>query len=114
MVNSTRFIKKRMYRRCPTPALVGDYVFTLLEATGGSRERSQLDCLWRDWPQVVGEDMAALVRPAGYRGSTLLLAVEDSMQMQEARMQGGTLLEQVNDYLKKDYFQKIKIILQPS
>lgn len=106
-------LKKNKFRRPDSrPILVGSYIFTLLESMGGSRERSRLDSLWKNWEQVAGEEIASLTTPLGHHGATLLLGAEDAMAIQEGRMMSEEILARVNGFLKTQYFTQLKISLK--
>lgn len=68
--------------------------------------------MWRRWPEVVGADIAELVKPVGRRGTTLLLVVEDSLVMQEMSYYAPALLEQVNAALGMPFFEKVQFELK--
>jgi hypothetical protein len=70
-----------------------------------------LSRLWRHWPEVVGPDIAALARPVGRRGTTLLLGTEDHMVAQELTMYAPALLEQANAFLGMNFFDKVRVDL---
>lgn len=103
---------KTIRRKSSSPMLVGESIFRLLEAMGGNRERSRFADLWENWRDVVGEELAELAGPLGYDGHTLILRAEDGMAIQEARMRGEEFLECANSYLRKTYFDKLKIDLK--
>jgi hypothetical protein len=67
--------------------------------------------LWRDWPDVVGPQIAELARPLGHRRTTLIIGVEDSMVMQEMNLYAPALIEQANDYLGMKFFDKVQLEL---
>lgn len=73
--------------------------------------RYHLSRLWRDWPQVVGEHIAQVARPIGHRGTTLIIGVEDHMIAQELTMYAPALLEQANDFLGMNFFDKVRVDL---
>lgn len=103
---------KAIRRKSSSPILVGESIFSLLEAMGGSRERSNFAELWENWRDAAGEELAELAAPLGYDGHTLILCSEDGMAIQEARMRGEEFLECANTYLRTEYFEKLKIVLK--
>lgn len=105
------FLKKINKRPDSEPVSVGEFIFTLLETMGGSRERARLNELWTNWAEVLGEDLAALASPMGYHGTVLLIGADDAMAIQELSLQAEEILERVNGFLKKEYFVKIKFQL---
>lgn len=96
-------------RKNSEPIPVGDCVFALLEAMGGSKERSRLSGLWQAWPEVLGEDVAGTVEVLGHKNGILQLGVEDSMQMQEMLYQVEDILAKVNAFLGSAYFKDIRL-----
>jgi hypothetical protein len=67
--------------------------------------------LWRHWPEILGADMAAMIRPLGHRQSTMLLGATNSMVMQEFSYFAQNILDKANEFLGTAYFQEVKIEL---
>jgi hypothetical protein len=67
--------------------------------------------MWRHWPQILGPDIAAMVRPLGRRQETMLLGATNSMVMQEFSFFAQTILDKANTFLGTTYFQKVQIEL---
>ncbi len=67
--------------------------------------------LWRHWPQILGEDIAAMIRPLGHRQTTMLLGATNSMVMQEFSYFAQNILDKANEFLGNAYFQKVQIEL---
>lgn len=109
MVKSRKFRKLRRPASSPLP--IGDRIYALLERMGGSRERSGLVRLWENWTAVVGEDLASLGAPKGYKNRTLFLEGQDALDIQELHLRSEELLECVNNFLQARYFEKVKISL---
>lgn len=63
--------------------------------------------LWRNWPDIVDEHIAEIAKPIGHRKRILLIGVEDSMIMQELVYYAPRILQQVNDYLNSECFDKV-------
>ncbi|MCK9240059.1 DUF721 domain-containing protein [Desulfocurvus sp.] len=70
-----------------------------------------LSRLWRHWPEIVGPQIAALARPVGHRGTTLIVGTEDHMVAQELTMYAPALLEQANGFLGMNFFDKVRVDL---
>lgn len=66
--------------------------------------------LWRNWPEVLGQDMAAMIRPLGHRKETMLLGATNSMVMQEFSF-SQSILDKANAFLGTAYFRKVQIEL---
>lgn len=67
--------------------------------------------MWRHWPEILGPDMAAMVRPLGHRQETMVLGATNSMVMQEFSFFAQTILDKANAFLGAAYFQKVQIEL---
>jgi len=67
--------------------------------------------LWRHWPELLGPDIAELIRPLGHRKGTMLLGATNSMVMQEFSFFSQTILDKANGFLGTTYFQKVQIEL---
>lgn len=107
MVKEMAKVKRADKRRFSQPERIADGIMAMLERLGG--QRNLLDCLWRDWSQTLGDELADIVSPMGHSGATLLVGVDDAMLLQEMQMRSDEILERVNLYLKKDFFEKVKI-----
>jgi hypothetical protein len=64
--------------------------------------------LWRQWPELIGEELANMVKPLGRQGNTLILGVEDNLLMQEMVYNSDTLLEAISQFLGWNPFDNIK------
>jgi hypothetical protein len=67
--------------------------------------------LWRNWPEVLGPDMAAMIRPLGHRKETMLLGATNSMVMQEFSFFSQSIMDKANAFLGTAYFRKVQIEL---
>ncbi|MHB1227968.1 MAG: DciA family protein [Desulfurivibrionaceae bacterium] len=59
-------------------------------------KRLALHAVFRNWPQVVGQEIAERTEPQVIRGTVLWIAVSDSVWMQQLHLQKQTLLEHIN------------------
>jgi len=59
-------------------------------------KRLALHAVFRNWPQVVGPEIAERTAPQVIRGTVLWIAVSDSVWMQQLHLQKQTLLEHIN------------------
>lgn len=73
-----------------------------LDTTGGYA----LVRLWRAWDDIMGE-MARFAKPLGHRRSTIILAADDPIVMQEAQYLAPMLLGKINDFLGEEVFDKV-------
>lgn len=94
------------------PVLIGESIFALLKKMGGCRERAGMEAVWKNWCEITGEEIAQMASPAGYHGTTLIVSAEDAIDMQEISMQSELILERVNNFLKSEYFTKLKVTLE--
>lgn len=79
---------------------------SVLKRLGGD-ETYRLMRLWRSWSRVLGEEIAAMARPLGHRGSTLVLGADDPVVRQELSYFQPQILERVNGFLGQDFFDKV-------
>ncbi|WP_029896010.1 DUF721 domain-containing protein [Desulfohalovibrio reitneri] len=86
-------------------AAAGDEVRSLLERMGGS-ERTDAVRLWRSWREVLGDELADMVRPLGIRGRTLVLGAEGPMVMQELSFLAPDIVTKCNVFLGRELFDK--------
>lgn len=67
--------------------------------------------LWDRWDALLGAELAGLAKPLGHRKGVLLVGVEDPAAMQEVSFYELDLLDAVNHFLQKNYFDKIQFEL---
>jgi hypothetical protein len=63
-------------------------------------KRLAMHTVFRNWPQVVGPEMAERTEPQVIRGTVLWIAVSDSVWMQQLHLQKQILLEHINANLR--------------
>ena len=100
----------RFSRREKRLQAAGEAVSSFLDQYGG-KERRHLTALWRDWPTVMGDGIAALAFPLGHKDHTLLIGADDSMAMQELSLQSVEILERANAFMDSDFFNQVKVVL---
>lgn len=88
----------------------GEAISVFLDSYGG-KERRHLTALWRNWPVVMGEDLAALAHPLGHKGDILLIGADDVMAMQELSLQTVEILERANAFMDSEFFKQVKLNL---
>lgn len=59
-------------------------------------KRLALHAIFRDWPKVVGPEIAERTEPQVIRGTVLWISVSDSVWMQQLHLQKQTLLGHIN------------------
>ncbi|MCL1915493.1 MAG: DUF721 domain-containing protein [Desulfovibrionaceae bacterium] len=67
--------------------------------------------LWRAWPRILGEELAALALPLGAQERVLLVGAEDNPSLSELSFQVPFILKQTNAFLRQDYFTGVKLEL---
>ncbi|MBQ7584838.1 MAG: DUF721 domain-containing protein [Desulfovibrionaceae bacterium] len=84
----------------------------ILNSMDDEKIQADLAHLWECWDHVFGQtNLAELALPLGHEGDTLIIGCEDSMLIQELRMQESEILEYVNGFMFKQFFKKIRVIL---
>jgi|MTBAKSStandDraft_2_1061841.scaffolds.fasta_scaffold00007_40 hypothetical protein len=101
MTTHRRFIRKHGGPRRLGQAL--GRALVRLDAKGGLR----LVRLWRAWRELLGPELAPLMRPLGHRERTLILATEDPVVAQEASFLAPLVLEKVHEFLGEEVFDKV-------
>lgn len=82
-----------------------------LQRLGFNQERQKLCQLWRQWSEIMGEEVAELAVPIGHKEQTLFLGVEDNMAMQELHFHTTFILGVANAFMETEFFTELKIIL---
>ena len=98
----------------------------LLERLGG-QEQGKLVSLWKNWDQIMGEEVTALGRPLGHKkhagcsagdgakdwakDRTLNIGADDSMALQELSLRSPEILERANAALGSEFFTEVKVSL---
>ncbi|MCM0754994.1 DUF721 domain-containing protein [Desulfovibrio aminophilus] len=94
------------FRRKGGPKRIGAAVGRLLgrmDQKGGLR----LVRLWRAWDELLGPEMAGIMRPLGHRGRTLLVSTGDPVVAQEASFLAPLVLERINEFFNEEVFDKV-------
>lgn len=94
------------FRRKGGPKRIGAAVGKLLgrlDQKGGLR----LVRLWRAWNDLLGPEMAEIMRPLGHRGRTLLISTGDPVVAQEASFLAPLVLEKINEFFGEEVFDKV-------
>ncbi len=101
---------KRSRALAPTSELSRRFLEKLAQMTG-CPEQAVLVELWRNWPVVMGEEIAAFCLPLGHRDHRLEVGCEDSMAMQELQYYRQEIMERANSFMEEAYFTDIKVEL---
>ena len=67
--------------------------------------------LWRHWPEILGPELAEVVKPLGRRKATMVLGATNSIIMQEFTFLAPEILKRANAFLGTGYFQEVKLEL---
>lgn len=71
--------------------------------------------LFKQWPQVVGETLAAKTTPDRYERGTLWICATSSTWAQELRMQEETVLQRMNSLAdERGLFREIRVGIRPN
>ena len=112
MKNNIMVKRRKKFRKgTVAPVSVGALLPQLLQRMGGSPLRAKLANLWRQWADVLGEELAALAVPLGAKDDLLLLGAEDAMLLQELHFLAEDILERVNAFLEQDAFHHVRVSL---
>lgn len=104
-------LKRRFpFRNCPEALEFSGLVGAFLQRSARGRDLVLLE-LWRHWDTVLGAGLAGLALPVGHRETTLLVAAEDNLIMQELSFLTPEILERVNAFLEEDRFQEVRLSL---
>ena len=77
----------------------------------GRPEQGALNHLWKNWDQIMGEDLAALGRPCGHKDQTLHIGADDSMALQELALRAPEILERANAAVGGERFSEVRVSL---
>ena len=100
-----------MHERRKKVCSVSDALSTTVLGTPEAALELAIARLWRHWPEVLGAEIAAMIRPLGHRKESMLLGATNSMVMQEFSYFAQTILDKANAFLGTAYFQKVQIEL---
>lgn len=81
---------------------------TLLTSLGGDPVKGRLAEIWRQWKDILGEELAELALPMGTDKKQLLIGVEDALVMQEIQFRKQEILQKVNLRLGEEYFESVR------
>ncbi|MBM9538134.1 DUF721 domain-containing protein [Desulfobulbus alkaliphilus] len=106
-------MRKRKAERAGGPFIVGDSLAGLY-ASQQWQQHWRLFRLARDWPGIVGEQVARLTAPALFRHNVLWVHVQDSSSMHHLQFVKLDLLARVNQVLGDRPASDIRWMLQPA
>lgn len=105
--------RKKNRRKLEKPVFAGENFFPLLLKMGFSEQRAKLAQLWRNWAEVVGEELAEVAVPIRAKDRALILGAENSMLLMELHYVTGEIKEKINCFLASDYFENVFVELNP-
>ncbi len=68
----------------------------------------------REWPSIVGAEIAKRCEPIAYRHGILYLQARNSIYMQELGFFKNDIQKKVNDKLQRPWVRQLKIVLNSS
>lgn len=83
-------------------------LLAFLKALGGDPVKARLASIWREWQDILGEELGELAKPLGADKKQLLIGVEDALVMQEIQYRKQEILDKVNLRLGEEYFEKVR------
>lgn len=96
-------MKKRFWRRRKAhkgqPTMVGDILGTWLQNKARNPIVLHGNKLFENWAMILGSDLAEDMYPIGIHNKTLQVAAEDSMILQDIRMNSAEILRRVNAFM---------------
>ncbi len=103
--------KERAKRFYPSPTHIASIQNSMLKGKGLDEIRQKLFQLYEHWDMVLGEDLASLALPLGYRNKIFLIAAEDSMALNELSYSQEEILGRIHAFIDMNYFDKIELHL---
>ncbi len=77
-----------------------------LQAKGLNKEL-QIAKLWTCWADIIGSELADMAKPLGKRKNTLVVGAVDNVVMQELVYYSEQILEQIEEFLGWQPFDKV-------
>ncbi len=87
--------------------------FQYLFATKNWRNQWELFQLYQNWSEIVGEQTAAVTKPAFFRRDVLYIYVENSSWMQQVQFMKPDLRKKIDQALDPRSLSDIRWLLQP-
>ncbi len=78
----------------------------------GAGDALSLAAVFSEWPDLVGEGLAARARPAAIRQRTLVVAVDDPAWATQLRWITSSVLERLNQAIPTACFDAIDIVVR--
>ncbi len=76
-----------------------------------SLDQRLLSRLWEHWSMVMGPMLTDVAQPLGVRDRTIIIGGEDNFILQELAYLRQEILERVNAFIDKPYFEKVELLL---
>lgn len=80
----------------------------LTNGKGGLSQQFQRWRLWRQWPQVVGGELAKTTCPVGYQNGTLILWVDHPARIHDLHYVKDAIIEKVNGHLNRKWVRRLQ------
>lgn len=94
------------------PVQVGQLLDAFLEREGVKRELERVGVL-TEWPDCVGDRIAAVTRPRSVSEGTLFVEVRSSAWLMELNMMKGAIIERLNEGRESAPIDKLIFVLSP-
>ncbi len=90
---------------------VGEPLRDWLSRVDPDGSRYLFNGICKNWENIVGPDVAELVKPVARKKSTLILGARDSIVIQEISFLSDQILEMINSFCGSDFFDKVRVEL---
>ncbi len=104
----------RKFRRKKNPLGKPEEIKGLLESymqSLGKPEQALLLKLWQHWDMAMGEYIANIAWPLGYKDGTLFVGGEDAISVQEISFMSMEIQDRANAFMEMDFFKEVKVRL---
>ena len=69
--------------------------------------------VWKEWPTVVGQEIARHTEPVDYRQGVLYVWVKNSTRMQEVSFLSRQIISKINEFVGRKWVIRIRYTLDP-
>lgn len=106
----SRHKNRRLRTAKEASELVRQYLARLADKVG-CPEQVRLVELWRNWPVVMGEEIAELGLPIGHKDRRLDVGTDDSMALQELTYLRDEIIGRANAFMEEEFFNDVRVTL---
>ena len=102
--HSGRFAGHDLDKRGSEPTPIGQSINLWLSRHGHDRNGRDLLCeLWKNWPIVMGDEIAAMAYPLGSRGDVLIIGGDDNYILQDLSYYVDEILMRANAFMQVEF-----------